>query len=599
MTWTDGWERLIRPLFTRTGGTSRMATTTGGLRVGPDPAPDRYRLRRSIGRGGEAVLYLADLELSGEAEPVVVKVLDTRTTMTAEGFARISAAWSEQAELLRFVHRVGVIGVREHFEGPPPHPQGRAEEVTGRCLYLVMNHVEGLDLRDWRAERTLETPAERREAARCLEQLAEVLDRLHSGTATPSGRVVVHGDLSPGNVMVDADGQTTLVDFGLSKLAPEHRTTEVWFTPGFAAPEVHEGVRSPAADRYAFGAIAYFLLSGETPPTAPEQLRERFIALPEVTALPPERRTALLALFDADPVRRPESLTGWVRQLRPAVVTTTSRARTATAPPPPRTPPPGAVPPGAAPSARPHHVAPQPSSAQPPTQPPATAPAPGRRHRPKYLVPLGAAAAVVLMVAGGFLGARLASGGDDGDTTSGKRPETPRTATESPTAEPGAEPGASSEAPGTPSDDPSGTPDATPSSEPEPDAREPQSLTALTPVDGSTWKTEPAVLNTREFETALTKRLPCTGTSATEYNLERAWSSLRFTGGITDDSPQSQGKVTFLGDGKILASGTLTLGKERTFDVPVADVLRLRVTLATASGDCKGIAAFADPVLEP
>ncbi|WP_167533517.1 protein kinase domain-containing protein [Streptomyces parvus] len=532
-----------------------MATTTGGLRVGPDPAPDRYRLRRSIGRGGEAVLYLADLELSGEAEPVVVKVLDTRTTMTAEGFARISAAWSEQAELLRFVHRVGVIGVREHFEGPPPHPQGRAEEVTGRCLYLVMNHVEGLDLRDWRAERTLETPAERREAARCLEQLAEVLDRLHSGTATPSGRVVVHGDLSPGNVMVDADGQTTLVDFGLSKLAPEHRTTEVWFTPGFAAPEVHEGVRSPAADRYAFGAIAYFLLSGETPPTAPEQLRERFIALPEVTALPPERRTALLALFDADPVRRPESLTGWVRQLRPAVVTTTSRARTATAP--------------------------------------------GRRHRPKYLVPLGAAAAVVLMVAGGFLGARLASGGDDGDTTSGKRPETPRTATESPTAEPGAEPGASSEAPGTPSDDPSGTPDATPSSEPEPDAREPQSLTALTPVDGSTWKTEPAVLNTREFETALTKRLPCTGTSATEYNLERAWSSLRFTGGITDDSPQSQGKVTFLGDGKILASGTLTLGKERTFDVPVADVLRLRVTLATASGDCKGIAAFADPVLEP
>ncbi|MCI4045078.1 hypothetical protein [Streptomyces sp. TRM75563] len=57
--------------------------------------------------------------------------------------------------------------------------------------------------------------------------------------------------------------------------------------------------------------------------------------------------------------------------------------------------------------------------------------------------------------------------------------------------------------------------------------------------------------------------------------------------------------MTFLGDGKILASGTLTLGKERTFDVPVADVLRLRVTLTTASGDCKGIAAFAEPVLEP
>lgn len=564
-----------------------MATTTGGLRVGPDSAPDRYRLRRSIGRGGEAVLYLADLELSGEAEPVVVKVLDTRTTMTAEGFARISAAWSDQAELLRFVHRVGVIGVREHFEGPPPHPRGRAEESTGRCLYLVMNHVEGLDLRDWRADRTLETPAERREAVRCLEQLAEVLDRLHSGTATPSGRVVVHGDLSPGNVMVDADGQATLVDFGLSKLAPEHRTTEVWFTPGFAAPEVHEGVRSPAADRYAFGAIAYFLLSGETPPTAPEQLRERFTALPELAGLPPERRAALLQLYDADPARRPESLTGWVRQLRPAVVTTTSRARTATTPPRPAAPPPGAVP-----SARPHYVAPQPP---PPAQPPATVPGPGR-SRPKHLLPLGAAAAVVLLVTGAILGSQLAS--DNGDTASGKRPGTTRKAVESPTTGPSPEPGAPSETPDTPTAEPSGTPDATPSSEPS--AREPQSLTALTPVDGSEWNTGPAVLNTRAYETALTRRLPCFGeTSSTEYNLERAWSSLRFTGGITDDSPQSQGKVTFVGDGKILASGTLSLGKERAFDVPVADVLRLRVTLATASGDCQGIAAFADPVLEP
>ncbi|MFI1221755.1 MULTISPECIES: protein kinase domain-containing protein [unclassified Streptomyces] len=580
-----------------------MATTTGGLRVGPDSAPDRYRLRRSIGRGGEAVLYLADLELSGEAEPVVVKVLDTRTTMTAEGFARISAAWSDQAELLRFVHRVGVIGVREHFEGPPPHPPGRAGESTGRCLYLVMNHVEGLDLRDWRAERTLETPAERREAVRCLEQLAEVLDRLHSGSATPSGRVVVHGDLSPGNVMVDADGQATLVDFGLSKLAPEHRTTEVWFTPGFAAPEVHEGVRSPAADRYAFGAIAYFLLSGESPPTAPEQLRERFTALPEVAGLPPERRAGLLALYDADPGGRPESLTGWVRQLRPAVVTTTSRARTATAPPPPTAPPPGIAPPGAAPSTRPHYVAPQPPPAQPPaqppTQPPTTAPDP-RRSRPKYLLPLGAAAAVTLLVAGGFLGSRLASGDDDGDTSSGKRPEATRTVTETPTTQPSPEPGTPSGTPEEPTATPSGTPDATPSSEPA--RREPQSLTALTPVDGLEYSTEPVVLNTRSFDTAMSTGLPCSGfTYATEYNLERAWSTLRFTGGITDSSPQSQGKVTLLGDGKVLASGALSLGEERKFEVPVADVLRLRIQLTTVSGKCgrSSRAAFADPVLEP
>ncbi|WP_340560219.1 protein kinase domain-containing protein [Streptomyces sp. GSL17-111] len=294
------------------------------LYIGPESAPDRYRLLRSIGRGGEAVLYLAEIQLGGAAEPVVVKVLDTQETMRPQEFAKISARWSEQAELLRFVHRLGVVGIREHFEGLPPHRAGEAGNPPGRALCLVMNHVEGLDLRDWRAEHTLETVTERREALRYLEQLAEVLDWLHLGKGTPSGRVVVHGDLSPGNVMIDAHGQATLVDFGLSKLTAEHRTAEVWFTPGFAAPEVFEGRRTPATDRYAFGAIAYFLLAGESPASTPEQVRGQFRALPALTALDEESREEVLAVFAADPAARPDSLSSWVKRLRQAVFTTTS-----------------------------------------------------------------------------------------------------------------------------------------------------------------------------------------------------------------------------------------------------------------------------------
>lgn len=296
-----------------------------GLYIGPDDAPDRYRLLRSIGRGGEAVLYLAELELSGATEPVVVKVLDARQTLSQELFSKISTKWREQAELLRFVHRLGVVGIREHFEGASAHPGGQSADGGGRALYLVMNHVEGLDLRDWRAERSLATPAERREAVRCLEQLADVLDWLHSGTATPSGRTVVHGDLSPGNVMIDANGQATLVDFGLSKLTADHQTAEVWFTPGFAAPEVFEGKRSPATDRYAFGAIAYFLLSGVSPATMPETLRASLLDLPELVALGPEKAAKIAAIFANDPADRPESLSAWVRELRPAVISTTTR----------------------------------------------------------------------------------------------------------------------------------------------------------------------------------------------------------------------------------------------------------------------------------
>ncbi|MCD2464238.1 protein kinase [Streptomyces sp. MBT42] len=365
--------------------------------IGPDSAPDRYRLLRSIGRGGEAVLYLAEIELAGSTEPVVVKILDAKTTLTPEVFERISQKWNEQAELLRFVHRPGVVGVREHFQGPPIHRPGESGTISGRALALVMNHVEGLDLRDWRAERTLATAAERREVMRTLEQLADVLDWLHSGKATPSGRTVVHGDLSPGNVMVDEHGQATLVDFGLSKLTADHQTAEVWFTPGYAAPEVFEGKRTPGTDRYAFGAIAYFLLSGQSPPTAPEQLVAALGALPQVAGLPAEQRDRVLSLASADPARRPLSLSAWVKDVRHGVVsTTTSRPATVadavppaapprkpsapplpTAPPPPAAAPaaaaqPSVAPPGFGPAVTPPAAAPQPvapppvAAAQPP-----------------------------------------------------------------------------------------------------------------------------------------------------------------------------------------------------------------------------------------
>ncbi|MFG2996007.1 hypothetical protein [Streptomyces sp. NPDC048340] len=107
--------------------------TSPSLCIGPDSAPDRYRLLRSIGRGGEAVIHLAEIDLAGGVEPVVVKVLDSRQTITAEEFGRISQKWNEQAELLRFVHRPGVVGVHGSTSralrstGParrPPRPAG-------------------------------------------------------------------------------------------------------------------------------------------------------------------------------------------------------------------------------------------------------------------------------------------------------------------------------------------------------------------------------------------------------------------------------------------------------------------------------------------
>ncbi|MEU8621040.1 protein kinase [Streptomyces sp. NPDC048623] len=607
--------------------------------IGPDSAPDRYRLLRSIGRGGEAVLYLAEIELAGGTEPVVVKVLDSKTTITPEIFERVSNKWNEQAELLRFVSRPGVVGVREHFQGAPIHRPGESETLTGRALVLVMNHVDGLDLRDWRAERSLATPAERREVMRTLEQLADVLDWLHSGKATPSGRTVVHGDLSPGNVMVDEHGQATLVDFGLSKLTADHQTAEVWFTPGYAAPEIFDGKRTPATDRYAFGAIAYFLLSGQSPPSAPEQLTAALGAVPQLAGLTAEQRERVLAIAAADADRRPLSLSAWVKEVRHGVVSTTTTSRPAE--PEDAVPPRPADAPSDAPAAAAPAVPPLPAT-PPPTPPapvadtptvgfgapaPAQAPAPygqptagipayggpgaptagmptgpGRpepRKSRKGLV-FGAVAGVLLIAVLAVVGVRMLADRDDKAGGDGKNdqaappstsaPVTPEPTTEQPTDEPTTEDPATEE-PVDPSG--SGSPSVDPGSVPDAPVAD---LTALASVsDPDDFTVGSAKINTKEYGAALIG--DCYGGAYVEYDLNREWKSFEFTAGIDDGSEIESARIVISVDDKPADfNETVHLGKPISRTLDISGALRLRLKVESTCTD-SGSGIIAAPLL--
>ena len=91
-----------------------------------------------------------------------------------------------------------------------------------------------------------------------LSPVASTLARLHS-----SG--VVHGDLSPDNVLLDHEGRPFVADLGVAALVGGHGD-EAWGTEGFVAPEVLAGQPpSPAADVHALGALAWFCLTGAPP----------------------------------------------------------------------------------------------------------------------------------------------------------------------------------------------------------------------------------------------------------------------------------------------------------------------------------------------
>lgn len=292
-------------------GSDATVATAEVFRVGPFDDPDRYEIGEPVEAGAEGILYRGQLTTPTTrlSLPVAVKALQP---VYSERIDQWAARWRDQVELLRSLHIPGLVGVREGFVGPLPHLQGA--ETAGRNLYLVMNWVEGEALDSWvlRNHRI-----DVGNALKLLLPVAVAIDTMHSGQLT-GGVPVVHRDIKPANILISKDS-SVLVDFGLTRgLSSGHPVGRAG-TPGYIAPEVVSGgAYSPAADRYAFGATVFFLLSGRHPSTGikPAQLRHLLENAPAAAATPADLVDRVVAMLDPDPGRRPVALANWIAQLR-------------------------------------------------------------------------------------------------------------------------------------------------------------------------------------------------------------------------------------------------------------------------------------------
>ncbi|HSO64387.1 MAG TPA: serine/threonine-protein kinase [Ornithinibacter sp.] len=128
-------------------------------------------------------------------------------------------------------------------------------ELADGRLAVVMPHLRGGSLDRLVRARGHLAPGE---VVTVLAPVASALGRLH-------GLGVVHGDVSPGNVLLDLDGRPVLGDLGLGHVLGEV-SPGVWGTEGYVAPEVLLGADpSPASDVYALGALGWLCLSGTVP----------------------------------------------------------------------------------------------------------------------------------------------------------------------------------------------------------------------------------------------------------------------------------------------------------------------------------------------
>jgi len=213
---------------------------------------DRYAIKRELGSGGMATVYLAD-DVRHRRQ-VAVKVLrpDLAATLGPE----------------RFFREIEIAAQLQHPHILPLLDSGQSDGF----LYYVMPFVEGESLRE-RLTRVRELPIP--EAVRLLRDVADALSHAHA-------RGVVHRDIKPENVMLT--GRHALVmDFGVAKAVseakgPSNLTTAgvALGTPAYMSPE--QAAADPnvdhRADIYALGAMGYELVAGRPPfqGTTPQQL---------------------------------------------------------------------------------------------------------------------------------------------------------------------------------------------------------------------------------------------------------------------------------------------------------------------------------------
>jgi serine/threonine-protein kinase len=148
-----------------------------------------------------------------------------------------------------------------HLDHPHIVPVHDSGEIDGQA-YFSMRYVEGRTLADLLAA----GPLRPHDAIRYLAPVCRAVHYAHE-------RGVLHRDLKPSNILLDADGQPQVTDFGLAKRVSAGevgltRSGAVVGTPSYMAPEQVSGSRgtpSPASDVYSLGVILYELLTGRPP----------------------------------------------------------------------------------------------------------------------------------------------------------------------------------------------------------------------------------------------------------------------------------------------------------------------------------------------
>lgn len=268
---------------------------------------ERYVIERSLGSGGFGVSYLAYDEVKG-MEVVIKEMMPSSCSrhndghidfgqMGLQAIQRLRHQFLDEARRLQSIAVEGVSRVRDIFQENSTCYYVTDYYPSSKTLEQIQQEEGRLD-GDWVADIIL--------------QVAEILRAIHE-------RGFLHRDVKPSNLIITKKDKLILIDFGAAREWHADMTGghTVVFTPGFAPIEQmsERARRGPATDIYGMCATAYTLLTGQSPPTAPDRVSG--VPLTPLSMLRPDVDPGFAAAIEAglrvNYDERPESIVEWLK----------------------------------------------------------------------------------------------------------------------------------------------------------------------------------------------------------------------------------------------------------------------------------------------
>lgn len=201
----------------------------------------RYKIRRVLGEGGMANVYLADDLILNR--PVTVKILRLDLQNDPASLRR----FHREAMSLTELTNPNIVNIYD------------IDQTDDGMQYLVMEYVDGMDLKAY-IKKNHKLPYER---------VIEIMEQILSAVEDAHAHNIIHRDLKPKNILIDKNGTVKITDFGIAVAVAEFTMTQTNTLVGsvhYISPEQARGsMVTKQSDIYSLGIILFEMLTGEVP----------------------------------------------------------------------------------------------------------------------------------------------------------------------------------------------------------------------------------------------------------------------------------------------------------------------------------------------